>query len=449
MATAAEELEFRILGPLEVRRAGDALALRGARQRSLLALLLLHRNEVVPRERLIDALWGESPPATAANALQVAVHGLRKVLGHERVRSHPGGYELVVELGELDLEEFQRAASRARIGAATATELSHALALSRGAAATAAYPDGVRDRARAAWTSFASSCSRSGSKADLLAGRHAEVIEDAELLIAEHPYRERPRGQAMIALYRDGRQADALEAYQRARRAFVDQLGIEPGPELRELEARILRQDPTLDPPPAAPALNGVGLPVPATPLVGRRLEVGAITGLLRLPEVRLLTLTGVGGSGKTRVALAVAEELAGEYADGAHFVDLAPVAEPELVIGAVARALGVTETGTQPVFDALVEVVRDREALHRHRQLRALADRSSDARGAPCCGARSQGAGDEPRAAPPGGGTRVPDRSPRASSRGGSSGPRRAGPERVGRAVDAKGAGGAAGVSR
>ena len=110
--------------------------------------------------------------------------------------------------------------------------------------------------------------------------------------------------------------------------------------------------------------MHGVGLPVLATPLVGRRLEVGAVTGLLRLPEVRLLTLTGVGGSGKTRVALAAAEELAGEYADGAHFVDLAPVAEPELVIEAVARALGVTETGTQPAFDVLVEVVRDRAVL-------------------------------------------------------------------------------------
>ena len=201
-------------------------------------------------------------------------------------------------------------------------------------------------------------------EADLLAGRHAEAFTDAELLIADHPYRERAHGQAMIALYRDGRQADALEAYQRVRRTFVDQLGIEPGTELRELEARILRHDPTLDPPLAAPTLNGVGLPVPATPLVGRRLEVGAITGLLRLPGVRLVTLTGVGGSGKTRVALAVAEELTREYEDGSHFVDLAPLAEPELVIGAVARALGVTESGTQPVFDALVEVVRDREAL-------------------------------------------------------------------------------------
>ena len=211
MATAAEKLEFRILGPLEVRRAGGALALGGARQRSLLALLLLHRNEVVPRERLIDALWGENPPETAANAVQVAVHGLREVLGHERVRSHPGGYELVVELGELDLEEFQRAASRARIGAATETELSHALALSRGAAATAAYPDGVRaELARV--DELRVFLLEERIEGDLLAGRHAAVIEDVEQLIAEHPYRERPRGQAMIALYRDGRQADALEA---------------------------------------------------------------------------------------------------------------------------------------------------------------------------------------------------------------------------------------------
>jgi predicted ATPase len=291
------------------------------------------------------------------------VHGLRKLLGHDRLRSRGGGYELVVERGELDLDEFERAVDRARAGAATATQLRRALSLWRGPAATGAYPDGVR-RELARVDELRLSALEERIEADLDAGRHATLAEELEALVAEHPYRERLRAQLMIALYRSRRQADALEAYTRARRTFVDELGIEPGPELRDLEARILRQDPDLDRPPSAPVLKGAGLPVPPTPLVGRRLELAAVEALLRLPDVRLVTLTGIGGSGKTRVALAVAEELAAEYADGAHFVDLAPIAQPELVVEAVARALGAPETGGQAMLESLTSAVRDADLL-------------------------------------------------------------------------------------
>ncbi len=262
--TGERAVEVKILGPLEVRRNADVLALGGARQRSLLALLLLHRNEVIPRERLIDAIWDESPPATAVNALQVAVHGLRKLLGAARLRSRHGGYELVVEPGELDLDEFERAADRARSGAATATELRHALSLWRGAAATDAYPDGVQGEL-ARLDEQRVFLLEERIEADLAVGRHAALVEELEGLVADHPYRERLRGQLIVALYRAGRQADALEAYGRARRTLVDDLGIEPGPELRELEARVLRRAPVLDPPAPAPALEGIGLPVPPT----------------------------------------------------------------------------------------------------------------------------------------------------------------------------------------
>ena len=363
MAGAGENLEFRILGPLEVRREGETLALGGARQRSLLAFLLLHRNEVVSRERLIDALWGEGPPATASNALQVAVHALRKLLGHERLRSHGGGYELLVEPEELDLGRFERTVDRARAGVATATELRRALSLWRGEAATGDYPIGVRSELERL-DELRLFALEERIEADLTAGRHGALAEELDALVLEHPYRERLRGQLMVALYRAGRQADALEAYAGARRTLVDDLGIEPGRELRELEARVLRQDPDLDRPPSAGVLKGAGLPAPPTRLVGRRVELAAVEALLRRLDVRLVTLTGIGGSGKTRVALAVAEELAAEHGDGVHFVDLAPIAQPELVVDAVARALGVPETGEQSMLESLSSAVRDADVL-------------------------------------------------------------------------------------
>jgi predicted ATPase/DNA-binding SARP family transcriptional activator len=356
--------EFRLLGPLDVTHDGVVLPVGGPRQRALLAFLLLNANRVVTRERLVEALWGERPPATAANALQVAVHGLRKVVGQERLLSREGGaYELVVEPGELDVVEFERVVARARAGVASATELRHALALWRGPAASDAYPDAVRSEL-ARLDELRLSALEERIDADLRAGRHVALVEELEALAAEEPYRERLRSQLMLALYRAGRQAEALEEFARARRALVDELGLEPGPGLRELEGRILRQDPELDLPPTASTLDGVGLPAPPSPLVGRRLELASVAALLRTPDIRLVTLTGIGGTGKTRVALAVAEELAAEYADGAHFIDLAPLAAAERVIGTIARALGVAESSGGAPADSLAAALRDREAL-------------------------------------------------------------------------------------
>ncbi len=269
----------------------------------------------------------------------------------------------MTEPGELDLDEVEGAVDRARNRRAKPIELRRALALWRGAAATDAYPEGIR-RELAHLDELRVFLLEERIGADLVAGQDAVLVEELETLISEHPYRERLRGQLIVALYRAGRQADALEAYARARRVFVDELGIEPGPELRELEARVLRQDPDLDPPTRAPVLDGSGLPAPPTALIGRRLELAAIEGLLRLPDVRLLTLTGIGGTGKTRVALAVAEELGDEYADGAHFVDLASLAEADLVVGAIARTLGVSEVGGQTALETLKETLRHRDVL-------------------------------------------------------------------------------------
>ena len=366
MAAAPDDggrLRFGLLGPLEVERGEDRLAVRGSRQRALLALLLLHANEVVSRERLIDGLWGDDPPETAANALQVAVHGLRRVLGATRIETRGSGYLLRVEPDELDLDRFRRLVERARGRDADAAEpLAEALALWRGEPladlADAPFARVEAERLRELrWAAI-----EQRIDADLAAGRHADLIAELERLVADEPLRERLRCQLIVALYRAGRQAEALEAYRDARRTLVEELGVEPGPELRGLEGAILRQDAALAAPTRVRAVKG-NLPAAVAELVGRQLELAAVTGLLRQPDVRLVTLTGPGGTGKTRLALAAAHELAGGLPDGGIFVDLAPLDDPGDVVAAVAHALSVGETRGSAV-EGVKEVLRERSLV-------------------------------------------------------------------------------------
>ncbi len=255
-------VEFRILGPLEARREGAVVALGGTRQRAVLALLLTRANEVVSAERLIDELWGGEPPGTAANVLQGYVSHLRKALGAEVIVTRPSGYVVEIEAGQLDLDRFERLCEEARAAlgggdGATASELlREALALWRGQPlADFAYePFAQAEIARLEELRLAAVERR--IEADLARGRDAELIGELEGLIERHPLRERLRGDLMLALYRAGRQADALEAYRKAREALVDELGIDPSPALQELERAILRQDPSLDPAPAAVAVS-------------------------------------------------------------------------------------------------------------------------------------------------------------------------------------------------
>jgi predicted ATPase/DNA-binding SARP family transcriptional activator len=357
------ELVFRLLGPIEVEEDGHVVAVGGRRERALLAQLLLHANTVVPRDRLIDALWGARPPDTAANALQVAVHGLRKILGADRIVTGGSGYLLRVKAGELDLDRFGALAEQARREppAAAAATLREALALWRGAvlADVGEAPFAAAERARLHELHLAVLEERIA--ADLALARHAELVPELERLVADHPFRERLRREHMLALYRSGRQADALEAFQRARRTLGDELGLDPGPELQELERAILRQDASLTLPTARARSS---IPAPLTPLVGRRRELAALTSLVRSGQARLLTLTGPGGTGKTRLALESAWELVSNFADGVVFVDLAPIADPELVGAQILAALEVDEQPGRPVIETIKEALRGRQLL-------------------------------------------------------------------------------------
>jgi YVTN family beta-propeller protein len=246
-------VEFRILGPLEVVGDDGPVALGGGRERALLALLLLRANEVVRADSLIDDLWRGEPPASATKALQVYVSRLRKRLGADVVATRARGYAVIVAADQLDLTRFERLVDEAR-GAGpveAASKLRHALSLWRGPPLPelADEPFAQAEVARLDELRLTALEDRIDADLALALGRHSELVAELELLVARNPYRERLRRQLMLALYRSGRQAEALAAYRDARRALSDELGLEPSSELKELELQILAHDEALDAP--------------------------------------------------------------------------------------------------------------------------------------------------------------------------------------------------------
>jgi DNA-binding SARP family transcriptional activator len=296
-------MEFRLLGPLEVAKHGRLLALGGPKQRSLLAVLLLHANDVVSTERLIDELWGESPPATVGKSIQVYVSRLRKQLGDRRLVTRHPGYVLQIDPAELDLARFERLVAEAGTAdtKGAADKLRQALALWRGSPlADLAYePFAQAPITRLQELRLAALEQR--IDADLANGRHAELVGELEALARENPLRERLQGQLMLCLYRSERQAEALEAYQATRRALVDELGIEPGRQLRELHQAILRQDAELD-------LAAAVARAPEEPrgaFVGREPELAELVAGLDdafAGRGRLFLVAGEPGIGKSRL---------------------------------------------------------------------------------------------------------------------------------------------------
>jgi DNA-binding SARP family transcriptional activator len=248
-------MEFRILGPLEVEDEGRVLKLGGAKQRGLLTLLLLRANKAVSRDRLIDELWGDEPPETASTAIQVHISQLRKVLGRDVIVTQTPGYAVRLEDGQLDLERFEHAVTSARGAppAEAAERLREALSLWRGVLlAELDGPFATAERGRLEEQRLAAVEQRIES--ELALGRHAELVPELEGLVREHPLRERLRGQLMLALYRCGRQADALEVYRSGRRLLDEELGLKPDDELQRLEKAILNHDPSLESPVVAGA---------------------------------------------------------------------------------------------------------------------------------------------------------------------------------------------------
>jgi len=239
-------LEFQILGPLQVLDEGRPLRLGGAKQRSTLAILLLGRNRVVARDRLIEGLWGASPPPTAGATLDTYLSRLRRLLpgdaGAARLVTQPPGYRLRVEAGELDLERFETLLDRARRGYASgdaraaARDLREALSLFRGTPLEDLVHAPFAQAEIGPLEELRLSALERRLEADLADGRDAELVSELEALTARHPFRETLWAQLMLALYRAGRQAEALNAFDRARRTLAEEFGLEPGQALKQLQ---------------------------------------------------------------------------------------------------------------------------------------------------------------------------------------------------------------------
>jgi DNA-binding SARP family transcriptional activator/DNA-binding beta-propeller fold protein YncE len=299
-------VQFRILGPLEAGNGRGGVAIETPKPRALLGVLLLHPNEVVSSERLIDELWGERPPATAPKLVQTYVSQLRRELGAETIETRAPGYLLPVGDDELDAVCFRRLAAEGRRLAAdddhdgARRAYREALGLWRGPPlADVLFESFARNEVdqleeeRLASVMELIDC-------ELALGRHADVVPELEMLVGQHPLREQLRAQLMLALYRSGRQAEALAAYRDSRRILVDELGLEPGPELQNLEQQVLTHDPALAAPPRRPVRNGR----PAADRLIKGWRAGAVVAAAGL-AVSLLLAFVLADRGHTSIRLA------------------------------------------------------------------------------------------------------------------------------------------------
>jgi len=372
---AMGDVHFRLLGPLEVMRGGESAVLRAPRQQALLAVLILEANHVVPMSRLIDAIWDDVPPETARSQVQFCVSTVRRVIstadGRPAVVTRPPGYLLDIPHEAVDVAQFEALTEAGRIAADNGRvsdairNLRSALVLWRGSAA-----EGIESRvvqiAATRLNEQRLTVIETCIGLELRLGHHAEVVGELAALVAEHPLREKLRAQQMLALYRTGRRADAVAAYRKARQVFIDELGLEPGEELRQLELAMLRGVSSLDategrpgPPltdPSQPrAIVPRQLPADIPDFTGRGEAVRSLCQILapaREPDAPaqhtpVALLTGMSGAGKTALAVHVAHLLSGQFPDGQLMIPLRtgdgqPVS-PAQALERSLRAIGVT----------------------------------------------------------------------------------------------------------
>jgi predicted ATPase/DNA-binding SARP family transcriptional activator len=359
---------IRVLGPVEVVGDDGPVAL-AAKHRCLLAALLVADGRSCGVDELVDALWGSGPPASARKLVQVYVSQLRRSLPDTvRIVTKHGSYALEVEPELVDASRLERLVSES---ASARREGNHALALSLAEQASKlwagrpfgdlGYEDFLQSEAERL-EELRLAALEERIDAQLALGRTAEALVEVLPLAAEHPLRERLHAQAMLSLYRAGRQPEALETFAAFRRRLDEDLGLEPGPELRELQRRILQQDPSLAVDRAGDAAGA--LPQPPNRLVGRERELEALAELLDRRDPRLIVLTGAGGTGKTRLALEAAHRAAATYANGARLVELAPLGDPALLVPTIAQALDVADQVGDGSLDVLADTLRPQELL-------------------------------------------------------------------------------------
>jgi DNA-binding SARP family transcriptional activator len=396
-------MEFRILGPLEVWEHGRAAPLGGPKQRALLATLLLDANHVVPADRLVHELWGDDPPVTAENLLHGYVSQLRRCLRSRQVLvTRPPGYLLQVEQGRLDLHRFEELAEEARLameaGAAdrAADALGEALDLWRGPALGDVDLRGLSRSKVAQLEERRMAALEERVEADLRRGRHADVTSELQALVVASPLRERLRAQLMFALYRSGRQAEALAVYRDGRQLLTEELGLEPGPALQRLEHAILAADPALEPPEPTTVADGspslvanppCHLPADVADFTGRQEALAALTGLLgrepdgHAPAMAVATIAGMAGVGKTALAVRTAHRLRPRFPDGQLHVHLGGSGRPRPPAEVLAGLLQALGEDPAAVPDGLEERAwRYRTLLADRRVLVVLDDAAAEA---------------------------------------------------------------------
>jgi predicted ATPase/DNA-binding SARP family transcriptional activator len=371
------ELRFAVLGPVRAWRGATELDLGSPQQRAVLAALLLAEGRHVSVAALVDALWGDEPPNSAVSTVRTYMSRLRHRLGtstagggYDVIESAGAGYVLLMRSATLDLNLFLRWTMEAHAAgnglhadaARAAGLLQDALGLWRGVP-LAGLPGPYAESQRVRLAELQMAALEQHLALDIELGGHVAAATELRSLLASHPLRERLSELLMLALYRSGRQADALAVFDSTRHLLIEELGVHPGAALRDMRQRILPADEGLIGPAFRDLKRPVG-PSPVTSLVGRDDEVEQVAGLLTSRDRRLVVLTGAGGIGKTRLALAVLERSRPDWRDGAAFVDLSPVTDPGLVPDAIASALGLVVQGRERSLDTLGRCLAGRDML-------------------------------------------------------------------------------------